>query len=124
MNVLYSLFTHHRLVHSFTCAGVLQSQYVKLSLFAELGSVKNAYIRQGIMIYLFGVGVIAYRLIYVVYNKWGYVDLVSLATEHSMCAAIEEVRSLPHYESNGEVRTYNRVPTAKYTKHCVFFADP
>ena len=36
-----------RLVHSFTCAGILQTQYMKLSLFAGLGSVKNDYIQQG-----------------------------------------------------------------------------
>ena len=36
-----------RLVHSFTCAGMLQTQYIKFSLFAGFGTVKNAYIRQG-----------------------------------------------------------------------------
>ena len=71
------------------------------------------------IIYLFGVA-IKHPLIIVVYNKRGYVDLVSLATEHSMRTAIEEVQTLPHYESNGEVRT--RVPTSKYTNG--FFAGP
>ena len=61
------------------------------------------------IIYLFGV-TIKHPLIFVVYNKRGYVDLVSLATEHSIRAAIEEVQTLPHHESNGEVRT-----RAKYT---------
>ena len=56
--LLYTLFESHtslqlfitlcRLVHSFTCAGVLQSQYVKLCSFAGIGTVRNAYIRHGI----------------------------------------------------------------------------
>jgi len=37
-----------RLVHTFTCAGVLQTQYTKLCLFAGLGNVKNACIKQGL----------------------------------------------------------------------------
>ena len=41
-----------RLVHSFTCAGILQTQYMKLSLFAGLGSVKNDYIQQGMYMYM------------------------------------------------------------------------
>ena len=39
----------------------------------------------------------------VVYNRRGYVELVSEAAEDSMKAAIEEVQALPHYTSNGEV---------------------
>ena len=38
-----------------------------------------------------------------VYNKRGYIDLVSHAAEASMRAAIEEVESLPGYEEEGEV---------------------
>ena len=37
----------NRMVHSFTCAGILQTQYIKFSQFAGLGSVQNGYIRRG-----------------------------------------------------------------------------
>ena len=37
------------------------------------------------------------------YNKRGYLDLVSHAAKLSMKAAVEEVQSLSHYEEGGEV---------------------
>ena len=37
-------------------------------------------------------------------HQRGYMDLVSEAAEASTKAAIQEVQSLPHYESGGEVR--------------------
>ena len=40
---------------------------------------------------------------FTVYNKRGFTDLVALAAELSMKAAIEEVQSLPHYGQDGEV---------------------
>ena len=40
---------------------------------------------------------------YTVYNQQGYVDLVGEAAEASMKEAIEEVASLSHYASDGEV---------------------
>ena len=55
MNVLTPACTYigFRLIHSFTCAGILQTQYMKLSLFAGMGSVKNDYIQQGTYMYLY-----------------------------------------------------------------------
>ena len=96
---------NYRLVHSFTCAGILQTQYIKLCRFARLGTINNAYIRQGIYMY------VPESLVYIcmsindftVYNKQGYADLVAQAAELSMKAAIEEVQLLPHYEQDGEV---------------------
>ena len=41
------LHTKNRLVHSFTCAEILPSQYFTLSTFAELGVVGASYIFQG-----------------------------------------------------------------------------
>ena len=41
--------------------------------------------------------------IFPVYNKRGYVDIVSRVAELSMQAAVEEVQALVHYESDGEV---------------------
>ena len=36
-----------RMVHSFTCAGILPSQYINMSQFSGMGTVGNAYIRAG-----------------------------------------------------------------------------
>jgi len=47
-----------------------------------------------------------YQLCYAVYNKCGYVDLVSHAAEESMQAAVEEIHSLPGYEDRGEVKIW------------------
>jgi len=37
----------HRVIHSFTAAGILPSQYTNLSRFAGLGTVGGGYITQG-----------------------------------------------------------------------------
>ena len=34
-------------VHGFTCAGVLPTQYIKFARFSGIGSVGHGYIRQG-----------------------------------------------------------------------------
>ena len=80
---------------------------MKLSLFAGLGSVMNTYmyIRHDI-----SNGTLGYMYMYSLLPSLQlvgiqYIDLVSLATEHSMCAAVEEVKTLPHYDTKGEVST-------------------
>ena len=40
--------TINRLVHAFTAAGVLPSQYKRMSAFAEMGAVGKQYIDKGI----------------------------------------------------------------------------
>ena len=50
---------------------------------------------------MYSIGVIT--SIFPVYNKRGYVDIVSRVAELSMQAAVEEVQALVHYESDGEV---------------------
>ena len=76
-------------------------QYTKLCTFAELGCVKNSYVRQSMYIIL-----INRMVLYAVYNEKHYRDLVYEAAEKSMLAAVQEVKALPHYESKGEVRTF------------------
>lgn len=93
----------HRMVHSFTCAGVLQTQYEKLSSFAGLGTLRNCYVRQGIHIRFCLHLQCMYKSFCTVYHQRSYMDLVSEAAEASMKAAVEEVHSLPHYASEGEV---------------------
>ena len=44
-----------RLVHGFTCAGVLPTQYINFARFADLGRMGHAYIRQGNQLsYMYG----------------------------------------------------------------------
>ena len=35
------------MVHAFTCAGILPTQFIKLCTFADIGTVKHGYISQG-----------------------------------------------------------------------------
>ena len=46
LNLLYFLY---RLVHAFTSAGMLPSQYIRFSKFAGLGEISHWFIRKGIM---------------------------------------------------------------------------
>ena len=96
-----------RLVHSFTCAGILQSQYIKLTSFARLGIIQNGYIRHGTFIHDMIDSCYLYILLIPVYNSKGYVDIVSQAAESCMQEAVKDVQSLPHYESDGEVFCIN-----------------
>lgn len=106
------------MVHSFTCTGVLQTQYEKLSHFAGLGTLRNCYVRQGIPFYYFLLGVCEF-LDVTVYHQRGYMDLVSEAAESSMKAAIKEVQSLPHYASSGEVRKHLLVCCSYVVTYCM-----
>ena len=36
-----------RVVHSFTCAGILPTQYLKFSMFAGMGRVGHKYMEKG-----------------------------------------------------------------------------
>lgn len=45
-------------------------------------------------------------LLHIVYEKCGYVDLVAKQAETSMLTAVEEVKALPSYLSDGEVATF------------------
>ena len=42
----------------------------------------------------------------VVYHKRGYVEIVSRAAEMSMQAAVDEVKALAEYATNGEVNVF------------------
>ena len=35
------------MIHGFTCAGMLPTQFIKMSRFAGIGTVKHGYIKQG-----------------------------------------------------------------------------
>ena len=72
------------MVHSFTSAGMIPSQYAHLSTFSGLGTVGPKYIRN-------------------VYHRNGYIDIVSEEAEMSMQAAVDEAKALPDYDTKGEV---------------------
>lgn len=74
---------NQKMVHAFTCAGMLPSQYIHLSTFSGIGVVGHAYIRR-------------------VYQKLGYIELVGRAAELSMQSCVEEVQALPEYSTKGE----------------------
>ena len=44
---LFYILTIPRMVHAFTCAGVLPTQYIKMSTFAGIGHVGHGYMKKG-----------------------------------------------------------------------------
>ncbi|XP_064401110.1 uncharacterized protein LOC135347149 [Halichondria panicea] len=72
---------NQKVVHGFTCAGILPSQYTHFSQFCGLGTVGQSYIRQ-------------------VYGKLGYRDIVQRAANVSMMSAVFDVKALPEYTTN------------------------
>lgn len=93
----------YRVIHAFTSAGVLPSQYCHFSTFAGLGRVGGAYIKHGQLskCKVFQSALIV--MFFSVYEKSGYMDLVAKQADSSMKSAIEEVKALPTYTSIGEV---------------------
>ena len=92
----------HRLVHGFTCAGVLPTQYINFAKFSGTGSVGYGYIRQGnCHAYM----QVCYKtsVIFSVYSRHGYIGIVGRLAEQSMQKAVEEVQTLPDYTAKGEV---------------------
>lgn len=75
---------NQKFVHSFTCAGILPSQYINFSQFAGIGNVGHKYIKQG------------------VYNRRGYIEVVGQLAQDSMQAAVDEIQGLPEYPTKGE----------------------
>ena len=47
LTVFFFKSTNFRMVHAFTCAGVLPSQYTNMMKFAGIGFVGEGYINQG-----------------------------------------------------------------------------
>eukprot|EP00731_Ephydatia_muelleri_P018314 Em0011g354a len=76
---------NQKLVHAFTCAGMLPRQYMNFSLFAGIGVVKQKYISS---VYL---------------NKL-YQQVVADVAEEPMKAAVECGKESPHHATSGEVR--------------------
>ena len=56
--------------------------------------------------------------LHTVYNKRGYRELVAQEAEYSMEAAIEEVKSLQHYETSGEVCNHIQLNKQNYIHAC------
>ena len=52
---IFSIPIYTRLVHSFTCAGILPTQYLKFSRFAGMGHVGYKYMEKGFFFILFAV---------------------------------------------------------------------
>ncbi|KAL5470676.1 hypothetical protein EMCRGX_G028679 [Ephydatia muelleri] len=69
-----------RLIHAFTCAGMLPSQFINFCKFAEIGVVSNKYI----------------------HSVRQYQQIVADSAEESMNAAVQRVKANPEYVTSGE----------------------
>lgn len=74
---------NQKIVHAFTCAGILPSQYIHFTTHANLGTLGPYYIN-------------------LVYKKGGYLENVNTCAKLSMMKAAAEVKALPNYAASGE----------------------
>ena len=95
------------MVHAFTCAGVLLSQYTKMTQFGGLGCVGDAYVRRSMNDFspTFLCSDMLHCL-FTVYQQNGYRQFVNRTVDLSIQAAVEEVKALPHYSAQGEVSVH------------------
>lgn len=100
----YSYSTFVRIVHAFTCAGVLPSQYIHFSDHARLGKVGPGYIKSGILtVYVHVANSLCHNVYHVVYYKGEYLETVNRCGKLSMMKAVSDVKALPSYSTDGEV---------------------
>ena len=97
------------MVHAFIAAGLLIQQYLSLCYLARLGVVGKRYIYQGKRsVHIDDLDTIYYNVHFVlcglVYQDLHYMEAVGVEAEHSMITSVTEVKELPHYEGDGEVR--------------------
>ena len=90
------------MVHSFTCAGILPSQYIHFSKFAGIGVVGHGYIKHGMFLSFFCLCVFIIIFVFAVYNT-GYIENVDKLAEVSMVEAIAEIKTYSRYMADGEV---------------------
>ena len=69
-------FYFFRLIHSFTCAGMLPVQYTKFSQFAGLGVLGTSYILRGMFMCMYIIVTMYSRNI--VYRRCGYLRVVEV----------------------------------------------
>lgn len=50
------------------------------------------------------------------YNRCGYIEIVQELADKSMKAAVEEIKTMPHYTSDGEVTSFF---WSVFNKYCV-----
>ena len=98
---LYYKFVY-RMVHAFTCAGMLLSRYTHLSMFSGIGLLVMLTSAK-VCLFMFCKCMYMYLLSTSVYQKLGYTVLVGRAAEPSMRASVEEVQALPDYSTKGEL---------------------
>ncbi|KAL5517177.1 hypothetical protein EMCRGX_G002675 [Ephydatia muelleri] len=86
---------NQKLVHAFTCAGMLPRQYMNFYLFAGMGVVKQKNISS-------------------VYQNKLYQQVVADVAEESMKAAVERVKESPHRATSGENENCQRMATSHH----------
>lgn len=89
------------MVHSFTCAGILPSQYIKMSTFMGMGHVGHGYMKKGRL--LCTICFCVQCLVVIVYYGGGYCDIIGTMAEVCMNKAVMEVQALQNYTTDGEV---------------------
>ena len=75
-----SIYYVNRIVHAFTAAGVLPSQYKRMSTFSRMGNIGKNYINKGYCIDI-SFASIDCVVCLIVYTSLGYCTVVSEATE-------------------------------------------
>ena len=80
-----------RLIHAFTCAGILPSQYSHFSQFADVGVIRKWYIHSS-KCKIINSGVLYFYKLF--YQDSDYVGVVSRCTAQSMARAVTEVKAL------------------------------
>jgi hypothetical protein len=75
---------NQKCVHAFTCAGICPTQYINFCTFSGIGTLGKRYITS-------------------IYKSKGYIDVINSCADNSMRKAIDDIKLLPSYASNGEV---------------------
>ena len=91
-----------RLIHAFTCAGMLPSQYYHFCRLASLGTVGKRYTDSGNTSFELHCSTVS--VFTIVHKSKGYVAAIESCAEASMMKAIE---ATSNYETDGEVQLIN-----------------
>ena len=88
-----------RLIHAFTCVGMLPSQYYHFCQLASLGTVGKRYTDSGNIWH----DINTLSMYIIVYKSKGYIDAIEFCAQASMSHAIDEVKARSEYKTSGEV---------------------
>lgn len=96
-------YMYYRLVHAFTCAGILPQHYIKMCTFAAMGTSGRWYIKKVSTCDRCSAYIVYICNCYLSVYGEGYKGVVERVAEASMQAAVEEAKAQPKYDTAGEV---------------------